>query len=100
MNQAVLTTIDLVAGYMPQVDILNGVSITVAAGEIVTVVGPNGAGKSTLLKTLVGLLAPKRGQVKLESLDISGLQPSTIVRHGLGYVPQRENVFETLPVEE
>jgi ABC-type branched-subunit amino acid transport system ATPase component len=100
MTDPVLTTVDLVAGYTPQVDILNGVSITVADGEIVTVVGPNGAGKSTLLKTLVGLLAPKSGRVRLEKLDISGLQPSAVVRHGVGYVPQRENVFETLPVEE
>jgi ABC-type branched-subunit amino acid transport system ATPase component len=96
----VLATVDLVAGYMPQVDILNGVGIAVAEGEIVTVVGPNGAGKSTLLKTLVGLLAPKSGRVALEGRDIAGLQPSAVARRGLGYVPQRENVFETLPVEE
>jgi neutral amino acid transport system ATP-binding protein len=96
----VLTVAGLVAGYVPQVDILNGVSITVAQNEIVTVVGPNGAGKSTLLKALVGLVVPKSGSISLEAKDIAGLPPSTIVRQGLGYVPQRENVFETLPVEE
>jgi neutral amino acid transport system ATP-binding protein len=100
MTPDVLAIADLVAGYVPQVDILNGVSITVARNEIVTVVGPNGAGKSTLLKALVGLVAPKRGRIALEARDIAGLPPSTIVRHGLGYVPQRENVFETMPVEE
>jgi ABC-type branched-subunit amino acid transport system ATPase component len=100
MTPDVLAISDLVAGYVPQVDILNGVSITVARNEIVTVVGPNGAGKSTLLKALVGLVAPKRGRIALEARDIAGLPPSTIVRHGLGYVPQRENVFETMPVEE
>jgi neutral amino acid transport system ATP-binding protein len=100
MIDPVLATVDLFAGYVPQVDILNGVTITVAKNEIVTVVGPNGAGKSTLLKTLVGLLAPKAGRVTLESQDITGMQPSTIVRQGLGYVPQRENVFETLSVDE
>ncbi|MCV3206109.1 ABC transporter ATP-binding protein [Mesorhizobium sp. YC-39] len=100
MTNAVLSTSALVAGYVPQVDILNGVSITVANNEIVTVVGANGAGKSTLLKTIMGLLAPKSGSVTLGSLDIAGLRPSAIVGHGLGYVPQRENVFEALPVEE
>ena len=100
MTQLVLSTVDVVAGYVPQVDILNGVNITVAKDEIVTVVGPNGAGKSTLLKALVGLLPPKSGRITLEDRDIAGLRPSTIVRHGLGYVPQRENVFETLPVVE
>lgn len=100
MTSAVLETTALVAGYVPQVDILNGVSISVAQNEIVTVVGPNGAGKSTLLKALIGLVPAKSGRVALQGLDISGLPPSAIVRHGLGYVPQRENVFETLPVEE
>ena len=100
MTNQVLATANLIAGYIPQVDILNGVTITVAKNEIVTVVGPNGAGKSTLLKTLVGLIVPKSGRVTLDNEDITGLQPSDIVRHGLGYVPQRENVFETLSVDE
>jgi ABC-type branched-subunit amino acid transport system ATPase component len=100
MTYSVLATANLIAGYIPQVDILNGVTITVAKNEIVTVVGPNGAGKSTLLKTLVGLIVPKSGRVTLEGDDITGLQPCDIVRHGLGYVPQRENVFETLSVDE
>jgi neutral amino acid transport system ATP-binding protein len=96
----VLATVGLVAGYVPQVDILDGVAITVSKDEIVTVVGPNGAGKSTLLKALVGLLTPKSGRIALDGVDIAGLRPNAIVRQGLGYVPQRENVFETLPVEE
>ncbi|BCG86815.1 MULTISPECIES: ABC transporter ATP-binding protein [unclassified Mesorhizobium] len=100
MKPNVLTIASLVAGYVPQLDILNGVSITVRQHEIVTVVGPNGAGKSTLLKALVGLVAPKSGTIALDDKDIAGLPPSMIVRQGLGYVPQRENVFETMPVEE
>jgi neutral amino acid transport system ATP-binding protein len=100
MTNSVLATANLIAGYIPQVDILNGVTIRVGKEEIVTVVGPNGAGKSTLLKALVGLISPKAGRVTLEGEDITGLQPSAIVRHGLGYVPQRENVFETLSVDE
>ena len=100
MKPNVLTIASLVAGYVPQLDILNGVSITVRQHEIVTVVGPNGAGKSTLLKALVGRVAPKSGTIALDDKDIAGLPPSMIVRQGLGYVPQRENVFETMPVEE
>jgi ABC-type branched-subunit amino acid transport system ATPase component len=100
MTEDVLATTGLIAGYVPQADILNGVSVSVSRGEIVTIVGPNGAGKSTLLKTLIGLLKPKSGRILLEGQDITGLQPSAIVRHGLGYVPQRENVFETLSVDE
>ncbi len=65
-----------------------------------TVVGPNGAGKSTLLKTIVGLLRPKRGRILFDEADITGLRPSGIARLGLGYVPQRDNVFETLSVKE
>ena len=97
---AVLAISGVVAGYLPQVDILNGVDVQVDEGEIVVVVGPNGAGKSTLLKLVIGLLAPTRGTVTLSGEAITGLQSSRIVRRGLGYVPQRENVFETLPVEE
>ena len=96
----VLETERLVAGYTAELDILNDVSIAVADGEIVTVVGPNGAGKSTLMKTVIGLVTPRRGRVLLRGSDISGRRPHEIVRLGLGYVPQRENVFENMPLIE
>jgi neutral amino acid transport system ATP-binding protein len=96
----VLETQELVAGYSTELDILNGVSITVDAGEIVTVVGPNGAGKSTLMKAIIGLVAPRRGRVLLRGDEITGRRPHEIVRLGLGYVPQRENVFENMTVIE
>ena len=96
----VLETQELVAGYSAEVDILSGVSIRVAAGEIVTVVGPNGAGKSTLMKTVIGLVIPRQGRVLLRDNDITGRRPHEIVRLGLGYVPQRENVFENMSVME
>ena len=95
-----LTTEDLVAGYVREVDILNGVSITVCEGEIVTVIGPNGAGKSTLIKTIFGLLKPRRGKVCFKGEEISGAKPHTITRKGLSYVPQLDNVFPSLTVEE
>ena len=96
----VLETEGLVAGYTAELDILNDVSIAVADGEIVTVVGPNGAGKSTLMKTVIGLVAPRRGRVLLRGSEITGRRPHEIVRLGLGYVPQRENVFENMPLIE
>jgi ABC-type branched-subunit amino acid transport system ATPase component len=95
-----LSTKDLVAGYLPEVDILNGVSIDVHEGEIVTIVGPNGAGKSTLIKTIFGLLRPRGGSVKLGDVELAGLKPHDITRRGLSYVPQLDNVFANLTVEE
>ncbi|MGC1166971.1 MAG: ABC transporter ATP-binding protein [Solirubrobacterales bacterium] len=95
-----LATEDLVAGYVPEVDILNGVSIAVREGEIATVVGPNGAGKSTLIKSIFGLLRPRRGRVVLRGDELTGLEPHTIARRGMSYVPQLDNVFPSLSVEE
>jgi neutral amino acid transport system ATP-binding protein len=89
-----------VAGYVSEVDILNGVSIRVSEGEIVTVIGPNGAGKSTLIKTIFGLLKPRRGSVLFKGEDIGGAKPHTITRKGMSYVPQLDNVFPSLTVEE
>jgi ABC-type branched-subunit amino acid transport system ATPase component len=100
MSAPLLATEELVAGYSAELDILNGVSIAVASGEIVTVVGPNGAGKSTLMKTVFGLVRPRAGRVLLAGRDIAGRRPSAIARLGLGYVPQRENVFESMTVLE
>ena len=99
-NGVLLATEDVVAGYVSEVDILNGVSIRVLEGEVVTVIGPNGAGKSTLIKTIFGLLQPRSGRILYKGDDISGAKPHTITRKGLGYVPQLENVFPSLTVEE
>jgi neutral amino acid transport system ATP-binding protein len=95
-----LYTEELVAGYVPEVDILTGVSFEVHKGEIVTVIGPNGAGKSTLVKTVFGLLRPRGGLVQLRGEDITGLRPHSIARRGMSYVPQLDNVFPSLTVEE
>jgi neutral amino acid transport system ATP-binding protein len=99
-NGAILTVEDLVAGYVPEVDILTGVALTVREGEIVTVIGPNGAGKSTLIKSIFGLLPPRRGRVSLRGEDLTGLRPHSITRRGMSYVPQLDNVFESLNVED
>ena len=99
-RSVLLRTEEVVAGYLPEVDILNGVSIHVAEGEIVTVVGPNGAGKSTLIKTIFGLLHPRSGRILLRDEEIAGRKPHDIARRGLSYVPQLDNVFPSLSVEE
>jgi ABC-type branched-subunit amino acid transport system ATPase component len=99
-QQLILETDQLVAGYVPEVDILSGVSIKVRDGEIVTIVGPNGAGKSTLIKTIFGLLQPRSGRILFHGEDISGEKPHVITHRGLSYVPQLDNVFKSLTVEE
>jgi neutral amino acid transport system ATP-binding protein len=99
-REIVLQTEDVVAGYVTEVDILTGVSINVRDGEIVTIVGPNGAGKSTLIKTIFGLLQPRTGRVLFRGEDIGGAKPHVITRRGLSYVPQLDNVFPSLTVEE
>jgi neutral amino acid transport system ATP-binding protein len=90
----------LVAGYVPEVDVLDGVSLSVREGEIATVVGPNGAGKSTLIRAIFGLLRPRQGRVTLRGEDLTGLEPHSIARRGMSYVPQLDNVFPSLTVEE
>jgi neutral amino acid transport system ATP-binding protein len=99
-DAALLAAENVVAGYVPEVNILNGVSFSVKAGEIVTVVGPNGAGKSTLIKTIFGLLKPRTGRILFKGDDVSGAKPHTITRKGLSYVPQLDNVFPSLTVDE
>jgi neutral amino acid transport system ATP-binding protein len=88
------------AGYFRDVPILNGASLRVGPGEMVTIVGPNGAGKSTLVRVVIGLLEPWAGTVRVGGEDLTGRKPHTVVRHGVGYVAQRDNVFATMTVWE
>lgn len=99
-SDTILDVTDLVAGYVRDVDILNGINLILARGELVSIVGPNGAGKSTLVKSIVGLIAPRGGNIRLHGKKIMGERPHQIVRSGLGYVPQRANVFPSLSVDE
>lgn len=86
-------------GYQ-EADILHGVNLSLEEGQIVSVIGPNGAGKSTLLKTIFGLLQPGNGKISFKGEDITGLRPEKIVQKGISYVPQVENVFPNLSVQE
>lgn len=95
----VLAAQGVVSGY-GEVEILHGVSLLVQEGEMVTVIGPNGAGKSTLLKAIFGLLPVRSGQVLLAGEDVTNLRPDRVVPKGLSYVPQTENVFPSLTINE
>jgi branched-chain amino acid transport system ATP-binding protein len=88
------------AGYVPGVDILTNCSLELRQGELIGIIGPNGAGKSTLLKALFGLIAIREGGVRYRGDDISGAPAHDLVSRGIGYVPQRDNVFPALTVEE
>ncbi len=83
-----------------EMSILHDVSIRVEAREAVTLIGPNGAGKSTLLKTIFGLLEPTAGRIAFGDADITGMKPPRLVRRGMSYVPQVDNVFPSLSVQE
>jgi branched-chain amino acid transport system ATP-binding protein len=90
----------VVAGYVPEVNILNGCDVTVRKGEFVGIIGPNGAGKSTFLKAVLGLVAVRSGSIRLRGEEITGQAAHRLVRRGVGYVPQSKNVFQTLSVRE
>jgi len=90
---------NMVCGY-GGADILHGCTVGVDPGEIAVVVGPNGAGKSTAMKAMFGMLDLKEGQVLLEGKDITGLKPQERVLRGMGFVPQNQNVFTGMTVEE
>jgi branched-chain amino acid transport system ATP-binding protein len=96
----VLDADDLVAGYIPEVNILNGCNLTVNPGEFVGIIGPNGAGKSTLLKAILGQCSVRSGTIRLGSEDITGRKAHELVAMGIGYVPQMRNVFPSLTVRE
>jgi len=81
-------------------EVLRSVSLRVEAGSIVSIIGPNGAGKSTAMKAVFGLLRPWQGSIRFGEREIGGLSPDKIVRLGMCYVPQTDNVFPSLTVEE
>lgn len=100
MPEALLEARGVTAGYRPDVDILHGVDVEIYPGEIVTIVGPNGAGKSTFIRVVIGLLRPRSGCVFFNGDDVTGIRPHILVRRGIGYVAQRDNVFPSLTVDE
>ena len=92
--------IDNLSGGYGEADILHGVSLEINTGEIVVVIGPNGAGKSTAMKAVFGLLRLSGGSVHLAGEEITNMDPAQVVNKGVCYVPQTNNVFPTLTVQE
>jgi ABC-type branched-subunit amino acid transport system ATPase component len=88
------------AGYLPGVNILNGCSLVAEQGELIGIIGPNGAGKSTLLKAIFGQVNVRQGTITLEGDDITGLKANKLVSRGVGFIPQTNNVFPSLTIEE
>jgi ABC-type branched-subunit amino acid transport system ATPase component len=96
----ILKAENITAGYTRKVNILTDVHIRVKSGQIVSVIGPNGAGKSTLLKTIFGMLKPSNGSIHLKDEDITGLKPDKVAQRGISYVPQVDNVFPSMTIQE
>ncbi|MGH6894771.1 MAG: ABC transporter ATP-binding protein [Dongiaceae bacterium] len=99
-SQVVLSTMALVAGYERDLPIVRGVDISVRAREFVVLLGPNGAGKSTLVKTIAGLVPVHSGAISLNGRDITAVPAHERIRHGLAFVPQTENIFAALTIDE
>ncbi len=99
MIEVLLELLDVHGGY-GEVKVLNGVEVSVKVGEIVSVVGPNGSGKSTMMKMIFGLLKPEKGKIFYKGENITGMEPFEIIKRGICYVPQENNVFSSLTVEE
>ncbi|MFC9918000.1 ABC transporter ATP-binding protein [Agromyces binzhouensis] len=91
---------DVTAGYLPGVNILNGCSLTARDGELIGIIGPNGAGKSTLLKAIFGLVKVREGGIYLQGDEITNQKANKLVSKGVGFVPQTNNVFPSLTIQE
>jgi len=100
-TRAVVVHVDKVtAGYLPGINILEDCSLTAYDGELIGIIGPNGAGKSTLLKAIFGLVKVREGTISLYGDDITNLKANKLVAKGVGFVPQSNNVFPTLTIQE
>lgn len=95
-----LLTLENIHSYYGRIHALQGISLHVEEGEIVTLIGANGAGKSTTLRTISGIIHPKQGRVLLDGKDISHIDPHNIVASGLGHVPEGRGIFPKLTVKE
>ena len=97
---AVIEVDAVTAGYLPGVNILNACSLVARQGELIGIIGPNGAGKSTLLKSIFGLVKVREGTIKLNGEEITNLKANKLVSKGVGFVPQTNNVFPSLTIQE
>ena len=100
MSKTILECNGIAAGYVKGLNILQGVDLVVHEGEIVSIIGPNGAGKSTLLKAIMNLIRVSAGRFYINGIEKTNISTHKIVLEGIGYVPQVENVFPSLTIEE
>lgn len=100
MPDAVLTVDAVTAGYVPDLPILRGVTLTAERGKLTVIIGPNGAGKSTLIKAVYGLVPISNGTITADGKGIAGLSPDRMTGVGIAYVPQSDNVFRTLTIRQ
>lgn len=100
MPEPVLTAEKVTAGYIPDLPILHGVSVTARQGQITLIVGPNGAGKSTLIKAIAGLIPVSAGKITFDAREITGVSPDRLADHGIAYVPQSDNIFRSLTIRQ
>jgi branched-chain amino acid transport system ATP-binding protein len=100
MSEPLIHVENVVAGYVPGVNILNGAELVLGDGELIGIIGPNGAGKSTMLKALFGLIKITSGTVWYRGDDVTGKKANFLVARGIGYVPQINNVFPSLTIRE
>lgn len=91
---------NLVAGYLPDVNVLQGINIHVNQAELVCMIGPNGAGKSTVLRVISGILRPSSGEILFDGKNIGGLRPDLVLRQGIAHVPQGHSSFPEMTVQE
>ncbi len=98
MADGTMLTVEGVAAGYGRVQVLHSVSLQVRRGEIVTLNGPNGAGKTTLLNAIMGVVTPRNGQIRLLDRDLAGVGPERMVHLGVGYVPERRQIFASMTV--
>ncbi len=100
MAEPVLEVAGVTAGYVPDLPILRDVSMRAAAAAVTVIIGPNGAGKSTLIKAIAGLVPVSAGQIRHEGTAITHIRPDQMAQHGMAYVPQTDNIFRSLTVQQ
>mgnify|MGYP006249847533 FL=1 len=100
MNKTVIECNGIAAGYVKGLNILQGIDMIINEKEIVSIIGPNGAGKSTLLKAIMGIINISGGRFFIDGIEKTNTPTHQIVKEGVGYVPQVENVFPSLTIEE
>jgi len=99
-SDVVVQMTDVHAGYLPGINILNGANLIARKGELIGIIGPNGAGKSTLLKAIFGMVKVRGGEITVNGESIIGLKADKLVSRGVAFVPQTNNVFPSLTIEE